>query len=195
MNKFIIWCVSIVTTVFMASCDSDEDTYSFIGDSLVARWDLQDSFPMLITHNYGLGGSGLSYLQDYAGRLKGDVVIVLSGTNDYRKITSQEVADQYAAEYVDALLDFGAKRIYAISVLPRDFKSDDDRSCGIIMTLNAAIAKQIEAAGEGRIVWLDVYHKFLNDKGKLNLNLSYDGLHLNPAGYEILTTELNHHIL
>jgi len=195
MNKFIIWCIALVSAIGMASCDSDEDTYSFIGDSIVARWDLQQSFPTLITQNHGLSGSVLSYLQGYAGRLKGDVVIVLSGTNDYRKITSPEVADQYAADYVEALLDFGAKKIYAISVLPRDFKSDDDTTDGKIIMLNQAIANQIETAGEGRIVWVDVYPKFLNDKGKLNLNLSYDGLHLNPEGYEILTTELNHHIL
>lgn len=195
MNRFIIWCIAFIAAVGLTSCDSDEDTYSFIGDSIVARWDLQQSFPTLITNNHGKSGSGLSYLQSYSGLLKGEVAIVLSGTNDYRKITSQEAAEQYAADYVDALLAFGAKKIYAISVLPRDFESDNDLTCGMIMTLNAAIARAIAASDDERIVWLDVYDKFLDDNGKLNLNLSYDGLHLNPGGYEILTKELNHHIL
>lgn len=179
----------------LTSCDKDEDTYTFIGDSIVTRWDLQASFPTLITRNLGKSGSGVAYLESCRGRLKGEIGTVISGTNDYRSILTQQDADDYAARYVDALEGLGAKKLYIYSVLPRSFKSDDRTTNATISALNKAIEQRIAQQGDTRMVYLNVYHKFLDDKGEFNMNLSYDGLHLNPGGYEILSSELKKHIL
>lgn len=191
--SLLLWAVG--TAVGLTACDKDEDTYSFIGDSIVTRWDLQASFPTLITRNLGKSGSGVAYLEASHGKLKGEIATVICGTNDYRSITSDEAAADYATRYVAALDGLGAKRLYVFPVLPRAFKSDDAMTLPTIEKLNKAIESELTAAGNPSIIYLNVYSKFLNDKGSLNMNLSYDGLHLNPQGYEILSSELKKHIL
>lgn len=195
MKKILSVCLAGLALLTSSCNDEDEQTYVFTGDSIIARWDLQNSFPILITRNDGKSGSGLAYLQDRAGMSAGQIAVVLSGTNDYRTITSDEDAREYAAGYILALRGLGAKRVYAISVLPRAFKNDDATTLPTIMKLNRAISDEINRTAEGSVIFVDVYDQFLDGDEGFNMNLTYDGLHLNPEGYAILTSALNHHLL
>lgn len=193
----ILYILMIVTCCGgLSGCDDKEfKSVVFTGDSIVERWDLQNSFPVLITKNRGKGGTGLDYLQSLAGKFEGEFVVVLSGTNNSAAITTDEKAKEYAVKYVQALNAFNAKTVYSISVLPRHFKSDQKDLDLRIRRMNAAILTEISESGTESIIWLDVYNKFLDSDGILNPNLSYDGLHLSPEGYEILTKELNKYLL
>ena len=55
----------------LCSCDKDEDaSVTFIGDSLIEKWDVRFYFPTMIVRNDGVGGSGIDYIHSKAGTLK-----------------------------------------------------------------------------------------------------------------------------
>lgn len=184
----------MILSLFTGCSDLDNTTYRFIGDSIVARWGLQNSFPTLITRNSGNSGSGIKHLESFKGQCGGEIAVVLTGTNDVGTMYTEQEMENYAEQYVEALTRFGAETIYVFSILPRNFKNDPYNLLDKITTLNALIEARIEAAQNKTIVYLDVYDDFLDGDGRFNMNLSYDGLHLNPEGYEILTRKLNHYI-
>ncbi len=194
--KLIRFLLLLLAAIIPGACSESPMTYRFIGDSLVTRWDLQSSFPTLITSNCGKSGSGIEHLQAYAGKCEGQTVSVMSGTNNCHTLSTRELCEAYAREYVDALEAFGAGRVYVFSILPRHFQGKEEAQANAnIRMMNECIRTELAGRSNSTIVYLDVYHEFLDKDGKLNVNLSYDGLHLNPEGYEILTDKLNKEIL
>ena len=130
-------------------------------------------------------------MQSYSGKCQGTKVIVMSGTNDCGDFRNAQQAAEYAKEYVDALVSLGADRVYVYSILPRCFDTDPENINESVQLMNKAIYAELTARSGLSVVYLDVYNSFLDKDGSLNMNLSYDGLHLNPEGYEILTKALN----
>lgn len=192
------WFSPFLILLAMLNCSCDEDDMVkivFTGDSEIARWDLQAYFPTEVTCNEGKSGSGLEHLQGQAGKFKGQTVVVLCGTNDLHKLGSEEAIEKYAADYVCAVSATGGSNIYAISVLPRAKEGDDEDMNRRVVALNLAIKAEIAKADDPRIMWVDVHELFLNDKGELDANLTYDGLHLNYLGYQLLANELNRYFL
>lgn len=187
---------AIIVAIILAACSDNPMTYRFIGDSIVTRWDLQASFPTLVTFNCGKSGSGVEHIKEYAGKCPGETAVIMCGTNNSSVLSSPELCAEYAREYVQALVSLRAQSVYVFPVLPRHFQGNDEPELNTnIKMMNRAIRSEIESLGSGNIIYLDVYDDFLDKDGKLNVNLSYDGLHLNPEGYEILTDKLNKEIL
>lgn len=194
--RAILGTVMALTGLLLCGCSDDATLYRFIGDSIVKRWDLQNSFPTLVTENCGLSGSGLEYLKSFAGRCAGQQVVVVCGTNDCGLPDTEELARQYAGEYVDALVALNADRVYVYSIIPRRFDNDPETHLNDnIRVINRAIAAEIASRAGEPIVYLDIYDLFLDKDGLMNMNLTYDGLHPNSEGYEIFTRVLNKKIL
>lgn len=194
--RYLLVALAALTAGLLTGCHEDAVTYRFIGDSIIKRWDLQNSFPTLVTENCGLMGSGLEHLQSYAGRCHGRQVVVMCGTNECWLLPTEEEAADYAVKYVDALIALQAERVYVFSILPRRFENDPEEQYNAnIRLMNRAISVEIGARWMGTVSYIDVYDLFLDKDGELNMNLTYDGLHPNPEGYEILTRALNHQIL
>ena len=104
--------------------------------------------------------------------------------------------EEYALRYVDAVSALTTGSVYIYSIMPR--AREDGSVHGLhdtILSMNAAIRAEIDSRHDPRLIYLDVYSSFLGEKGGLNMNYSYDGLHLNPYGYEILTKALNEKLL
>lgn len=177
--------------LLFTGCDSELDqrtTLTFIGDSIIARWDLQNSFSSLITYNLGISGSGVIYIEEQAGKMAGRNVVVLTGTNDNKVFKDDELRHSYQQRYLDAITNMNADIIYLYEVLPRSFSSDDSVINEYIRKFNSEIARQI--AGNDKIVYLRVFDDFLDSDGDLNWQYFYDGLHPNAEGYEILANAL-----
>lgn len=196
IKKLLHSLVALVVAVMAAGCsdDLDDARFVFIGDSIIARWDLQQSFPVLETRNMGLGGSGITYLHDHCGQLQGKTAVVISGTNDLAWLATASV-EAYAAEYVDAVLALGATDTYVISILPRDFATDTPLLRETLDRTNAAIKARCEVADAPGLHYVDVFALFAGDGGMPKLNYFYDGLHPNLEGYEVLTGQLNKYLL
>lgn len=167
----------------LSSCEEDDKRLTFIGDSIVARWDLEVSFPSYVVENKGVSGSGIASFENYAHKFLGEDIVVIIGTNDLGRIADETMAS-YAQEYVQQIIATDAHMIYLFSILPRNFESDANDINEKIQTLNALIKK--EAEGYANIVYIDAFSRFINDD-KIEKQYSYDGLHLSPYGYEILS--------
>lgn len=171
-----------------SSCgDKPEDRLlCFIGDSQVERWDLPAYFPSRRVENFGYCGSGIDYLESYAGEFRGKDVVVLSGTNNTNFFNEND-REAFVDRYVDAILALEARKIYLYSILPRDFKNDYRGVNDYILAFNRIVKEKVREYPS--IVYLDVYDKFMCG-GKINPQLYTDRLHLTIYGYEILTRSL-----
>lgn len=180
--------VAFAVLFLLSSCSDDvkDARLDFVGDSIVARWDLAEYFPSRLVYNYGKSGAGIEYLESLAGRFAGRNVVVMIGTNNNYLFVEPD-RDDYARRYVDAITALDAKRVYLYSVLPRDFTSDRDDVNDDIAEFNAVVKHIVESMPA--IVYMDVYDDFLHD-GKIDFQLYSDKLHLSPYGYEILTKTL-----
>ena len=180
--------VAFAVLFLLSSCSDDvkDARLDFVGDSIVARWDLAEYFPSRLVYNYGKSGAGIEYLESLAGRFADRNVVVMIGTNNNYLFVETDRED-YARRYVDAITALDAKRVYLYSVLPRDFTSDRDDVNDDIAEFNAVVKHIVESMPA--IVYMDVYDDFLHD-GKIDFQLYSDKLHLSPYGYEILTKTL-----
>ena len=170
----------------MSGCsfDNEEENLAFIGDSIVARWDLQEYFPSYKTENYGVSGSGIAHIEDFQGYFAGKDVVVLIGTNDLRRLKSDE--SEYAARYVDAVLQLGAENTFLFSIFPRSFKNDPDSINYKIARVNNQIKSKIDSTN---VHYIDVFDDLLKGDS-INMQYSYDGLHLSTYGYELISSRL-----
>ncbi|MBR3609095.1 MAG: SGNH/GDSL hydrolase family protein [Bacteroidales bacterium] len=185
--------IIIFTLFFLIICgckNEDERWLSFIGDSEVARWDLQFYFPNLLTENKGKSASGIDYIKSMAYSMTGKDVVVLFGTNDIYKLTNEAKLNEYVAEYINAITSLNADNTYLISIFPRNFNNEGKGINKKIEELNDRIKQE---AIKQNITFVDVYSKLLKDES-INMQYSYDGLHLNNYGYELLTYELNKYL-
>ena len=164
------------------SCSTDEETLYFVGDSLIHNWDVDACFPTRVTENHGIIGSGIEDWKNTTAYLEKDVVILI-GTNDLRKDMD---VDAYTDKYMDIIEHLRAKRIYLFSLLPREESIYYDINATIV-EVNKSIQQKVKSYPQ--IIYLDVHDLFVKD-GVLNMEYSFDGLHINDLGYEILTKKL-----
>lgn len=183
--KFLLLFLTILVANACGKADN-ESTVAFIGDSLIARWDIERFFPANKINNVGLVGSGVEWIEENHGLFSNQDVVVLTGTNDLKKLDNRNLGS-YADRYVEAMLGLNAKRLIVVSILPRNNESDAHDINQLISVLNQMIADGLKE--EKAVFYCDVYADFLKN-GTVNMNLSYDGIHLNEYGYEILAKKI-----
>lgn len=188
MKRHCITIILCITTLI--SCSKNEEKWiAFIGDSEIARWDLQTYFPTRLTENMGVSGSGLLYIKSLAGNMQGKDAVVLFGTNDLAWAYEGNI-DEYVSQYITAVKKLAAQRTFVISIFPRCFKGDAEDINRKIESLNEKI--KLSATTQD-LIYINVFPLMLKD-GTLNMQYSYDGLHLNDLGYELVSYELNKYI-
>lgn len=176
----------IITILFLfCSCSKEsERELCFIGDSMIANWDVEESFPNRITRNWGKDGSHADILGTiYIPDSQSDIVILV-GINDlYSNMPNAEL-NTYCDKYANYVCRINAERIFLISILPT---SDKDKN----MTVYEFNAKmKIRLKQYDNIVFVNCYKEFLNNKGLIKEGLTRDGIHLNDYGYMLLTDNL-----
>ena len=184
MKTYFQLLICIVISVLANSCNDGIETQEicFIGDSLVARWDLQESFPSNIVYNYGKSGAHIDLISDYKGKFSGKTVVVLIGTNDLSSMSNDQLAD-FCQRYILAVKELGAAHTYILSVPPRNFKGDSPSLNDIIISFNSIIRSK--ADDHPSFTYVDIHPALCRD-GSINPEYSFDGLHLNIYGYQIV---------
>ena len=183
--------LSFVALAGLCGCDREyEGDLWFAGDSICHGWNVKSCFPDWRTHNYGVNGARIDRIEELAGRFAGESVVVVIGTNYLMWI---EDRDRYADRYAKALQGLAARRIYLISILPRNPNDvhpqpyDED-----IRDINSRIRSRVEAMEE--VVYVNAYPAF-EKEGGINAVYTKDGLHLNAAGYQLLSFLLSQYLL
>ena len=172
----------LVGIMFLMACEKDEsdEKLYFLGDSMVANWDVEASFPNRITENLGVDGIGIATLDASVVKDNHAASVVLIGTNDLSANMSEEKLTAYCEDYLRTIAGIPSGKVVLISVLPTNNKPKNE----VIQAFNERVEKRI--ADYAKMVFVDCYQNFCKD-GVLRKDLERDGLHLNDYGYMILT--------
>ncbi|NUN08421.1 MAG: hypothetical protein HUU54_04520 [Ignavibacteriaceae bacterium] len=133
--------------------------------------------------NSGVSGNSSD---DLLGRLHKDVIVpapnivmILIGTNDLAQGRSIDYISGNIGKIVSQIkASLKASEIFTTSVLPT--LNNDPRPNGVIDELNKMIIEVSEKHNSG---YIDLHPVFRSSSGELKKEFTYDGLHLNEAGY------------
>ena len=180
--------ISILCIIILTACSNNEEVRHFvvIGDSIVARWIVEMYFPDFVIENKGKGAAHIDYLEEFSHKCEGENVVVLIGTNDLKHINSEKL-DDYTERYVNALKELNASNLYVFSVFPRSIDSDAEYVNDIICEFNTRVKTSLSKMEN--VFYIDVFD-MLCYEGKLNPQYSFDGVHLNSFGYDLISFEL-----
>jgi lysophospholipase L1-like esterase len=167
----------------------------FMGDSITdgwGRWQGSKFFPGKPYVNRGISGQTtpqmlIRFRPDVIA-LQPKAVVILAGTNDLAGNTGPETLDFIEAnlESMVQLAKANGIRVVLASVMPVcDYikPQTQQRPPEKILALNAWIKDYCARNG---CVYLDYYSAMVDSSGMFKRELTYDGLHPNNAGYEVM---------
>lgn len=168
-------------TRFFKSLPKDSGAVYFIGNSLASEYPVQDLFPNLKVHDWGVSGSEtkntLARVDEMMSR-KPSKIFLVDGINDLKNGVDFDTA---LFRYKQIVQKIKTTDYYLISVLP---------VTGQFARLNNEIIRfndSIRILGK----FIDLYPMFAQN-GQMNSKYTYDGLHLTADGYSIVTSVLKH---
>lgn len=177
--------------------DPSISVLNFLGDSIIDFWDNIDNyFPEYECHNYGWSAKGID---SFLGKvnihiLEGTECVVEIGTNDMRTVINNGTIDSYIEHYIDVLISLKAKKIYLLSLLPRNRAKDGGFDYNShYPEYNKRIENRV-ATRMDNVVYIPMYDLFLKD-GKINMDYSFDGLHPNAKGYEVMAKRIREYLI
>lgn len=161
----------------------------FLGNSITegGKWKqlLKDSTVI----NRGISGDntfGVLARMDEIVKLKPSSLFILIGTNDLSKKIPDEAIIENIFTIVSRIKAGSPKtKIFVQSILPVNetverFPQQFNNGMHI-NTINDQLARY---ATRLRYTYVDLYGKFIDSQGKLDAKYTFDGLHLNAAGYQ-----------
>lgn len=178
------------TDLFQNSNNHDVDVV-FLGDSITDINDWNNAFPETKVVNMGINGDGTNGVLnrlDSVIALSPKKVFIMIGINDINSGRSNTSITKNYEGIVSKLKEGSPDtEVYIQSVLPINqelinyyygMSTDND----VIMDLNERIEGLSEELG---VVYLDLYHYFLDSNGELDSDFTIDGIHLDHGGYVI----------
>ena len=176
-----------------------EERVVFMGDSITDGWKLEQYFPGKPYINRGISGQTtpqmlIRFRPDVID-LQPKAVVIFAGTNDLAGNTgpmSIESIEDNLASMAELARSHGIRVVLA-SVLPiNDYTKNKDGSPLVRSTQRPpdkiiALDQWIKKYAEGnKFVYLDYFSAVVDDKGFFKEDLSRDGLHPTPKGYEAM---------
>lgn len=171
-----------------------ENRVVFLGDSITDSWGRQYSefFPGRPYVNRGISGQTtpqmlIRFRPDVIA-LEAKVVVILAGTNDIAGNTGPLSLEEIEGNLMSMAELAKANRIHVVlaSLLPVcDYirPQTERRPPEKIVTLNAWMK---EYAAKNGFVSVDYYSALIDNNQMLRRDLTYDGLHPNAAGYDVM---------
>jgi len=172
----------------------NEERVVFMGDSITDGWGRQYStfFPGKPYVNRGISGQTtpqmlLRFRADVIAH-QPKVVVILAGTNDISGNTGPSTLEMIEDNFksMAELARASGIRVVLSSVMPVcDYikPQTERRPPEKIVALNAWIK---EYASKNDLVYLDYYSAMIDDSKMFKRELTYDGLHPNAAGYDLM---------
>ena len=176
-----------------------EDRVVFMGDSITDSWKLNEYFPGKSYVNRGISGQTtpqmLVRFRPDVIALQPKVVVILAGTNDLAGNTGPMSLEDIQGNLVSMaeLARANGIRVVIASVLPiNDYAKNKDGAAIVRSTARPpekilALNKWIrEYTAANKMIYLDYFSAAVDEKGFLKADWAGDGLHPNPAGYQIM---------
>jgi acyl-CoA thioesterase-1 len=168
----------------------------FLGDSITDAWRLNEYFTGRDFINRGIGGQTtlqmLARFRQDVEALNPKVVVVLGGTNDIAAgVSAAQIQENLAT--IGELAKAHAIRVVFSSITPvSDYHKDVDPGYAMTPNRPPATIQAINKWLQGLCltqgyVYLDYYSAMVDASGKLQADLSDDGLHPNSKGYRVMS--------
>jgi lysophospholipase L1-like esterase len=179
----------------LKAVEPQEERVVFMGDSITDAWGRTHGkfFPVKPYVNRGISGQTtpqmlIRFRPDVID-LKPKAVVILAGTNDIAGNTGPETLAGIEGNLASMvqLAQANHLRVILASVMPVCdcfVPQTGKRPPAQIVALNAWIK---DYCGRNGLVYLDYYSAMADDKGMLKKSLTYDGLHPNDAGYDLIS--------
>ena len=178
----------------LAAPAAGEDRVVFMGDSITDAWGRRYGrfFPGKPYVNRGISGQTtpqmLVRFRPDVIALKPKAVVILAGTNDIAGNTGPTTLEDIEGNLTSMAELAAANGIKVVlsSVMPVcDYirPQTERRPPAKIVVLNDWIK---DYAARNRLVYLDYYSAMVDENGMLKKEITYDGLHPNDAGYELI---------
>jgi lysophospholipase L1-like esterase len=168
----------------------------FLGDSITDAWRLNEYFTGRDFVNRGIGGQTtlqmLARFRQDVVALNPKAVVVLGGTNDIAAGVAPNQIEDNLATIGDLARAHGIKPVFA-SILPvSDYHKDADshyemtpnRPPAAIQAINGWLRSYCQSQG---FVYMDYYSAVVDSAGRMQADLSDDGLHPNAKGYRVMS--------
>jgi lysophospholipase L1-like esterase len=168
---------------------NDKNDIVFLGNSITAGTDWMELLNNSRVRNRGISGDitfGILERLDEVTEGKPSKVFILIGINDIsRNIPDSVILANYRKMITRIKKASPGTKIYFNTILPvnneftptkNQFNKDEH-----VLFVNKELARICK---EEKITLIDSYSHFLNAGKKLENKFTYDGLHLNPAGYK-----------
>ena len=158
----------------------------FVGSSTIRLWDLKAAFPDLKTINRGFGGSEMQDATRYVDRIvvpySPRIVVVYAGDNDIMGTPSEQIVIAFERFVRAVHAKLPEAKILYIGIKPSLLRWN---SVDRMRQANAMIRQFCER--DDRLGFVDTDNAMLgwDEKPRKELYVA-DGLHLTPAGYQIL---------
>jgi lysophospholipase L1-like esterase len=176
----------------------NENRVVFLGDSITDGWKLDQYFPGKGYINRGISGQTtpqmLVRFRPDVMDMKPKVVVILAGTNDLAGNTGPMSVEAIEGNIMSIAELAKANHIYVVlsSVMPvNDYEQRDGKP--IVQTVRRPPAKILELnawikkyAADNDLGYLDYFAAMVDDKGFFKADITYDGLHPNAKGYEVM---------
>ena len=163
---------------------NDTNEIIFVGNSITDFCDWYELFGKANIKNRGIGGDiieGVIYRLDEITESHPAKIFLMIGTNDLDKdYCVNEILKNYEVLVELILTKTPETKLYLQSVLPT--KDDPKRKNTDIMEINNGI---VEIAKKRSLTYVNLFDLFKTDKNEMNMDFSFDGLHLNGKGYLI----------
>ncbi len=173
---------------FRSYPNSDKDII-FLGNSITDYTDWNELLEIKEARNRGISGDisfGILERLDEITEGKPAKVFILIGINDIaRNIPDSVLVDNYKKMITRIKKESPKTRIYFNTLLPVNntfpAKNHFGRDGQIAFVNNALI----QLCSTEKVTAIDIHPKFLDADKKLDKKYTYDGLHLNAAGYKL----------
>lgn len=161
---------------------NDSNEIIFLGNSLTFGCEWAELLNNPAVKNRGIGGDnteGILERLDEITESKPKKIFINVGTNDLDfKMKISEIHQNYVKIINNIKTSSPNTKIYIQSVLPTN--NHVRRNNDSIIVLNK---KLNEFALQNSIVYINLFDSFLDNKHRLDMKYSFDGLHLNGEGY------------
>lgn len=173
----------------------------FYGDSLTEMYDLTYWYPGKHYVNRGISGDTTDHMIERINTnlidLQPDTVVLLAGANDFRAGQSVDTVVQNLRTIIETVQrELPNTRILVQSLYPVHPSEEILMSQKLLRQLDnskiLAANRELQlVCAELAVSYVDVHARLTDSQGNLRREFTIDGLHLNTAGYRVVTDTLD----
>lgn len=190
----VVLLASLLPAFGLSAAADSRPRVLMLGDSLTAGFNWSARLPQALVENQGISGDTTGHILARLDRTiaaEPELIFLQAGINDFGlRDKDTVILDNHLAIWRELRSELPGLRLVLISLLP----VAEARSPGLntqIIEFNRRLRNEAEKEG---LTFIDLFPLLANGTGQLPRKFTYDGLHLNAAGYEIWLEALQPHL-